>query len=298
MCSTASTDLMPHRSTIIQAARAAGIAALALVACKGDGVPEGDRVVAEAYGERFYWSDLRQMIPPGTAPEDSAAMARRFIDNWARERVVLHKAEENISDDTQDVQRRLRSYRESLLTYTYEQALVKEKLDTVVNDLEVERYYEEHRKNFELKDNIVRARWFRLHDGDPKLMRRVGDLWRTGDAEAWHELEVLLARQGVTINDTHDEWIEFKQLQQQVPVRPQNPTDWLPRNTRSTVADSAGIYYLDILEQRLKDSVSPLPLVQRSIRAIIINQRKQQLIARMREDLYNDALARKDVRIH
>ena len=288
---------MRGRGIIIASARAAGFAALAL-ACNGDDVPAGDRIVAEAYGERFYWSDLRQMIPPGTAPEDSTAMARRFIDNWARERVVLHKAQENISDDAQDVERKLRSYRESLLTYAYEQALVKEKLDTTVADAEVERYYEEHRKNFELKDNILRARWFKLHDADPRLLRRVSELWQKDDADAWHELEVLLARQGILINDTHEEWIEFKQLQQHIPIRPQNPTDWLPRNRRTSVADSTGTYYLEVLEQRLKDSVSPLPLVHRSIRAIIINQRKQQLIARMREDLYNDALAGKDVIVH
>jgi hypothetical protein len=278
-------------------ARAAVIAALPLSACAGDPHPEGDRIVAEAYEQKLYWSDLRQVIPPGTSLEDSIVMAKRFIDNWARERVVLNKAEENLSGSQKDVDRQLQAYRESLITYAYEQALVQQKLDTVVSEAEVERYYTENTKNFELKDNIVRARWFRVRGDDQRLMRKVEELWRGSGEDERHELEVLLARQGSVINDTHDAWIEFKELQQQVPIRPENPTDWLPRQTKVMAKDSSGTYFLDLLEQRLKNSISPLVLVRPGIRSIIINQRKLQLIARMREDLYNDALARKDVRI-
>ncbi|HEY0977983.1 MAG TPA: hypothetical protein VGE21_10990 [Flavobacteriales bacterium] len=278
-------------------ARAAWIAALVLSACRTDPDPEDDQVVAEAYDQRLYRSDLRQVIPLGTPPEDSSAMARRFMDNWARERVVLRKAEDNLDEADKNVEDRLRSYRESLITYAYEQALVAQKLDTAVSDAEIAKYYEENRKNFELKDNIVRARWFKIRGNDAKLLRKVNELWGRDTDDDRHELEVLLARQGSVINDTHEAWIEFKELQQHVPVRPENPTDWLPRHARFTEQDSSGTYFVDIIEHRLKDSVSPLALAGASIRSILINQRKLQLIARMREDLYHEALANKEVRI-
>jgi hypothetical protein len=54
---------------------------------------------------------------------------------------------------------------------------------------------------------------------------------------------------------------------------------------------------VDILELRPKDSVSPLPLVEQDIRSILINQRKLQLIERMREDLYREAQANNDVEV-
>lgn len=276
---------------------AAWIAALVLSACGGGGEEPADRVVAEAYDQKLYWSDLRTVIPVGTAMDDSSAMARRYIDNWARERVVLRKAEENLDEAQKDVESQLQAYRESLITYAYEQALVAQKLDTAISDAEVEKYYNENRVNFELKDNIVRARWFRIRGQDAKLLRKVQELWQRDRDEDRHDLEVLLARQGSVINDTHDAWIEFSELQRQVPVRPDNPTDWLPRHARFVEQDSSGTYFVQVLEHRLKNSVSPLPLARAGIRSIIINQRKLQLIARMREDLYNEALANKDVRI-
>lgn len=276
---------------------AACVAACMLLAC-GDRDKGDDPVLAEAFGELLYWSDLRRVIAPGTPPEDSAVIATRYIQEWAKERSVLHKAEENIAGSQADIEARMRSYREALIIHMYEQALVSEKLDTVVLDQEVERYYAENTVNFAIKDNIVRVRWFKVPARDPRVRSKVEDLWRAGGVDLWHELELLLARQGIPITDTKEDWMELRELQMQLPMRIANPVDWLPRNARTTVSDSAGTFFVEFLEHRLKNSISPLDMVRPAIRAIIINQRKVQLIARMREDLYNEALEDRDVRIH
>ena len=274
------------------------IAALLLSACgavtEGE---EGEVPVAEAYQEKLFRSDLVGMIPPGTPVEDSAALARQYIDAWARERVLLHKAEENLSTAQKDVEQQLRDYRESLIVFAYEQALVDQKLDTNVSTAEIENYYKQNEKNFELKDNIVRARWFKLRETDKRVLKKVEDLWRSEKPEGLHDLEVLLAQRGSVINDTHDEWMAFSELQQQVPLHPDNPTDWIPRQRKVMVSDSVGTWFVDLLEHRLKNSVSPMTLVRAEIRSILINQRKLQLIERMRKDLYEEALAQQDVKL-
>lgn len=275
--------------------RAAVIAALLLASC-GPKRDKTDGVVAEAYDEKLYWSDLRPVVPMDASPEDSAAIARRFLDNWARDHVMLHMAQENLDQRQLNVEERIKAYRESLLTFAYEQALVQQNLDTVVSGSQVQDYYDKNIATFQLKDNIVRVRWFKLHDNDKKLLARVDKLWRSGEEDDTHKLEVLLAQRGTAIVDTHDNWMEFNVLQQQVPLRPDNPTDWLERHGKVTVEDQNGTYFVDIFDHRLKDSTSPIDLVEPQIRAIIINQRKLKLVERMREELYNNALAKKDVR--
>lgn len=275
--------------------RAAGIAALLLCAC-GRGQAPKEMVVAEAYEEKLLRSDLLQVIPPDAKTADSAAMAQRFIDNWMRSRVLLHKAEENLPEAQKDVERQLREYRESLITYAYEQALVRQKLDTNISNEEIGRYYQDNIKNFELRDDLVRVRWFKLREKDRREIAKVEDLWRSDKPDDQHRLEVLIAERGSTINDTHDNWMPFTELQQLVPLRPENPTDWIPRQSKVMVADSVNTYFVDLTEHRLKDSTTPLELVRGEIRSILINQRKLRLIERMREDLFNEALARKDVR--
>ncbi|MCO6483144.1 MAG: hypothetical protein J5I62_10150 [Flavobacteriales bacterium] len=275
--------------------RAAVIAALPLAACSSGQGPE-DKVVAEAYGEKLYWSDLRMVVPVTASPEDSAAIARRYLDNWARDRVMLQMAEQNLDKSQLNLEAQIKAYRESLLTFAYEQALVSQNLDSVVSGSQVQDYYDKNIANFQLKDNIVRVRWFKLRTGDKKMTKRVDQLWRSNDKEDLHKLEVLLARQGTPIQDTRDDWVEFSTLQQQVPLRPDNPTDWLQQHTRTVVEDSTGTYFVEFLDHRLKDSTSPIDLVEGQIRSIIINQRKLKLVERMREELYTNAVANKDVR--
>ena len=196
-----------------------------------------------------------------------------------------------------DNEQRLRDYRESLIVYAYEEALVRQKLDTNISAAEIGAYYTENEKNFELKDNIVRVRWFRLRENDPRVLRKVQELWRSAEADDRSELERLIAQNGSVLNDTRDEWIAFSELQQQVPLRPDNPTDWLQNAPRAMVSDSVGTYFVEFIEHRLKNSTSPQDMVAPEIRAILINQRKLRLIERMREDLYQDALAQQDVRL-
>lgn len=275
--------------------RAAVIAALLLASCGAERDP-ADRVVAEAYGDNLYWSDLRPVVPMDATPEDSAAIARRFLDNWARDRVMLHMAEENLDKSQMNVEAQIKAYRESLVNFAYEQALVLQNLDTVVSGSQIQDYYDKNIANFQLKDNIVRVRWFKVRDKDKKLLKRVEQLWRSDKEEDTHKLEVLLAQRGTTIMDSRDDWVEFTTLQQQVPLRPENPTDWLQRQGKVVVEDSNGTYFVDFLDHRLKDSTSPIDMVTEQIRSIIINQRKLKLVERMREELYTNALAKKDVR--
>jgi hypothetical protein len=272
------------------------LATLLLSACGTD--DPGQRVLAEAYGEKLWWSDLRPLVPVDADKEDSAAIVRRYVDNWARDQVMLHMAQENLDLDKLNVEARIKDYRGSLITFAYEQALVEQNLDTVVSQAEVQDYYGKNLSNFQLKDNMVRVRWFKLRDEDTKLMKQVESLWRSPRDEDRSKLEVLLARHGATIVDSHDQWVPFKDLQAQVPLRPDNPTDWLQGRGKVTVRENGSTWFVDILEHRLKDSTAPLETVAPQVRSILINQRKLRLVERLRNELYDQALANKDVTFH
>lgn len=276
--------------TLVLAAGLAGCFA----ACDGEG-SDADPVIARAYGNVLSWSELRQVIPLDASPEDSAAMAKDYITNWLRQRVLLHKAEENLSMADKDVEQQLEQYRRSLVIYAYENALVEQKLDTTVTQEDIARYYEENLKNFELKDNIVRVRWFKVREEDNRTLKRLEKLFHGGTEDDLSELEVWLAKRGSRIIDTGDEWVAFSDLQKEVPIVTRNATDLLNAKDELVVNDSSGTYFVHILEHRLKDSTSPMDIVSTEIKAIIINKRKLRLIERMREDLYREAIQNKEI---
>ena len=257
-------------------------------------------MIARAYDQHLYWSDLRRAIPLDATPEDSAARAQAIIDAWLREQVVLHTAERNLGPDQKDLEARLRDYRNSLIVYAYESALIDQKLDTTIGGDEIQRYYEENRENFILKDNIVRARWFRIRDDDQRTLKQVEQWFRSDTEKDRHELEVWLAGHRVEPHDSGSDWWSFKELQKEVPIETQNPVDFLSAQPRQRLVlkDSLGTCFVDILEHRLQEGVSPLRMVRDEIRAVLLNQRKQLLIQRMRDDLYRNAREQKDIEVH
>ncbi len=257
-----------------------------------------DPPVAEAYGHTLYWSDLRQVVPVDAAPADSAALARSFVDNWLREQVLLASAERNLPDVRMDVEARIDDYRNSLIIFAYEQAVVKQKLDTVVTEQQLQQHYEGNRKDFALREDILRARWFKVAPGDPRELRQVERWFTKAGPDELHQLELWLAGRDIPINDPGPAWATREQFAAQVPVAADLPTRDLQAGRRLVLPDSSGTFFVEVLELRTAGAEPPLALVAEDIRSIVLNQRKVKLIARMRDDLYRQALANGDIHAH
>ena len=274
-----------------------GALALLLGACTSEVDPQ-DRKIAKAYDNVLYWSDLRRVVPMDATREDSIAIASAFINNWIRQQVLLRKAEENLPESKKDFELKLQDYRSSLVIFAYEQALVDQKLDTALKRGEIEKYFEENRSNFELQDNILRLRWFKVRESDKRTMKHLEDHFLSGDPERMSEVEVWLAQRNVPIMDRSDRWSTFNELRSEIPVWATRDAGKDLREGRSVLRDLEGGYFVDILELRRKDSASPLSMVEQDIRSILINQRKLKLLESMRLDVQKDAQANGHVEVY
>lgn len=257
-----------------------------------------DRPIARAFDQVLYWSELRQMVPLDVSATDSAAMARQIIDNWLRQQVILQVAERNLSEQGLDLDDQLQDYRRSLVIFNYEQAFVDQKLDTAVTEAQIGNYYEEHKANFELKDNMVRARWFKVNEPDKRVLRKMEERFLGGKSEQLHELELWLARSGVSINDRSGNWVPGSDLRAEIPMTDRETNAFFSAPGKHVLRGDNAAWFVEIIEQRALGSVSPLELVRQDIRSILLNQRKLQLISTMRKNVFEQAMQTKDVEIY
>ncbi len=271
------------------------VGAFVLGSCATD-TDTDDPIVARAYDQQLRWSDLRQMVPMEASPEDSAAMAQAFVNNWLHQQVEMHQAELNLAASQKDFEAELRDYRNSLLLFAYEEALVRQRLDTVILNSELETYYQANNAIFDLKDDILRVRWFKVQDEDRKALKRLEDRFMSGNAEQMREVEIQLAEMGVTITDRSQMWTTLAELRNEVPVEDLPVVG--PEGRRTLVKNGSTTWFLDILELRPLHGAAPIELVRQEIRTTVLNQRKLQLIERMREDLFREATNTKDVEVY
>jgi len=272
----------------------AGCAMFACFSCAS--VDDGpDRPMAKAYDQVLTWTDLRQVIPLEASATDSAAMADQFIEAWLKQQAILHMAELNQPTERLDMEAQLEDYRRSLVIFNYEQALVDQKLDTSVSQAEMERYYTEHQANFELKETIARVRWFKVSEPDKRVLRKMEDRFLHGNVEDLHELELWLARSGVSIMDRSMNWTPASVLLADMALPEGDGATVLGQVGKRVLRSEHAAWFVEVLEQRAQNSVSPLEMVRADIRAILLNQRKIQLIEDMRSSVYAQALENKHV---
>ena len=142
-------------------------------------------VVARVGDHKLYRSQLDAFIPADVSAEDSTGMARQYINAWAEDLLLLDMAEEQLSPEEKDVTEELEAYRRTLLEYRYRQLYIDRRLDTLVTDEELKRYWREHPERFKVdgkttpleecaqsvRDLILSERKHRLEKGlDEQLM--------------------------------------------------------------------------------------------------------------------------------
>ena len=255
-----------------------------------------ERVLARVEKEYLYESDLKGIIPAGTSAKDSLELTRNFIENWVRQKLMIHQAVSNLNKDQMDFTRQLEDYKNSLIIFAYENALVSQKLDTVIPDAEARNYYDANPQNFLLKENIIRLQYVKL-PLNSSFLKQFKKLLTSDRAEDRGQLEDLCTRGAIGYFLDDQRWLYFSEITKQLPLRTDNPEEILKTNRVVEIKDSVYQYLVRIKEVVLKENLAPFELEKQRIRDILLNKRKIELINKMQEDVYSKALQKNDFEI-
>lgn len=271
---------------------------LTLFSCSSSTEKERDRTpVARAGNVYLYLDEISNIIPPGTVPKDSVELLKKFIDSWVREALVIQKAESNLTEEQKNVEKQLRDYRNSLITYAYEKELVKQKLDTVVATEEIENYYNNNQADFELKDNIIKVIYVKVNKKAPGI-DKLKKWYQSDNMRDREQLSGYCHQFAENFYLDDNSWLLFDDLLKEIPIQTYNKELFLQNNRFVEVSDSTNHYFLNIKGFKIRNSISPLSFEKENIRNIILNKRKLELISKMKLDVFNDATNDKEIEIY
>ena len=245
--------------------------------------------LASVGNEYLYLSDIKGLIKPGLSKTDSLIMLNSLVEKWVRKQLIVQKAELNLSENEKDVAKELEEYRTSLIIFKYEQKLIKEKLDTVVDEKEIAQYYKQNTQNFTLSFDIVQAQYLKLPLKAPNLEKV--KLWlKSENAEDMKQLEGYCFQYAIKYDYFNEEWINFDNIRMLLPVKLPFEDQNLRNNQFIDVKDSIYQYFVFIKEFQPKGSISPFKYIKNDIKSIILLKRKQKLINDLENRIYFDAL--------
>ncbi len=268
-----------------------------LFACRPSGNTGSGDVLVRVYDKYLYVSELDGLVPRGTSVHDSLTMVRRFIQNWVDRELILKKAEENLPDEYKDFSSQLEEYQNSLVIFEYEKMLVRQDLDTNISFEAVTEYYDQHKNNFLLKDDILNMQYLVLHQDSPAI-QKFRQYIRSEIPEEKDSLALYSSKYAESFSLSEDHWIDLDQMMETVPVPTYSFRDFNTNRRYLEVRDSVFIYMIYVKDYKPADSVPPIHFLEDELRKMILNKRKNNLIKNMRQTVLEDAIKHNQVEIY
>lgn len=260
---------------------------------------QGEDILAIAYDKYLYRSELEGLVPKGITPADSMEIARQFIDNWIRQEVLLNHAESNLESRRKDFTKQLETYRNSLIIYEYESELIRQKLDTIVSETEIQAFYQANEANFQLPENIIRVSYVKIpNDSKTKpSAKKARQLLVSNKPDDQIDLMELCEKSMFTCRMDDKNWIPFSDFIRELSLDIINQEDFLKSRTFFETNDSLFAYLIRITDYKTIENTAPVSLVKDKIRNLILNRRKSELINRMQQQIFEEALKNKEFEI-
>lgn len=255
-----------------------------------------DKPLARVYNYALYPSELESVIS-GLHGTDSAAIADAYIQKWTTQKILLSHAESIIDESNEEINQKLQDYKESLLIHTFKEHYVREKLDTLITEKEIQDFYEKNIKSFELRENIFKGTFIKIPKDAPKI-DKIKALLASNNEKDKTELRLLCLRLASFYIVEDSLWHNFDETIKNTPFDDiSGKRQFLEKTVLGERADDSNLYLIKVKDYKSSEQISPYEFARNQIRETLLNQRKINLIKSLEENLYKQAKENNEIKI-
>ncbi len=254
--------------------------------------------LARAGNSTLYYDEIPVLMMEGISGADSTAFVSNYINKWAKKELMFQRAEANLPPELRNnIEKQLDETRMNLVVYEYQRQMMQQKMDTVISEEELERYYSANENRFMLTSNIVKALFIKLPVETPNLYK-IKILAHSEKPKDLQELESLCYQFAEKFDDFEEEWVTLDRLSLELKEDISNQENFLRRNKYYEAVDSSSICIIAINDFRLRGSLSPFEYVRDDIKRIIWNNRRIEFIQSLETGIYDEALKENSFKIY
>lgn len=270
---------------------------LAFSSCKKKIQLPEEPLAARVFDKVLTQADVAKVHRRGASSEDSTAIVHSYIDKWVRDELMLDLAEDQMDRDD-EIEELVEDYRATLIRHRFEQIIIEDRLDSLIEETEMLAYYEKHKEQYPLENTIVRCYLIKLPRNTPDL-NNFKRWWREREALDYDNMMKYCNEHAELFMLDDKTWYKFDDI-----------SDLLPKNAlylkslRSgkevVVKEGSYRYFVRIHEVAFRKKPAPLSYgeIQKSITKIILNQRKTKLLQDVSNELYMQETNKNNVEIY
>lgn len=257
-----------------------------------------EKVIARVNNVYLYESDFLQNLPNELSKEDSIVFANQYIQNWGTKQILKQRADLNLENQQQeDFDKLAEEYKLDLYVNTYLEALIEQKLDTLVTSKELDELYQKVKDNFKLNEALLKFRYISV----PKSNADINDFSeRLKRFDSIDELvldSLSIQFHSFMLNDTT--WIKKSKLLQELPILNKAANSQLLKKSNFLhLEDSLRVYLVRVKDVLERNEQSPKQYIAPTVEQIILNKRKLKLLKQLKIDLRKDAEQNEEFEIY
>ena len=261
-----------------------------VVSCDYFRAPKKPKAIARVGENYLFQDDIVDLVPKGTSKKDSVAIVKSFIDRWATQKLLFEVAERNIgTDKVAEFKSLIEQYKIDLYTKAHIESLVIRQIDTIVTDEQIDDYYTKNKQYFKNSSELVKLRYINLVKENPKFAK-IKSKFSSFTKKDRKELEQLAVQfKSYAFNDSI--WVDINQVYEKIPfINLENKQKYISSGMNFQYPDSTTVWLVKVNNVLPKDSPTPLEFLKPTIKQIIINNRKLDLINTIEKEITNDAI--------
>ena len=264
-----------------------------LVSCDSITSSNQDRLIARAENHYLYLSDLERNLNSFSSVEDSLIKATNYINNWAREKLLFEKSLINLPQEKiSDLINLVDAYKNNLFINAYREFVLKSTMESFDTISTINSFYDANKQNFLLKEPIFRVRYVSFPT-DNVVRKQITRRFKRYNVEDVRFLDSLSFQfSSYFLSDTV--WLNQIEVGEKLNDLNQNQKElFLKSPNYFEVKDSLVIYLFQLAERLERGNIAPISYVENTIRDILFNKKKLELLRSFDNDVLQDAIKTK-----
>lgn len=252
--------------------------------------PQEPEAIARVGDVYLYKTDIKDLVPKGTSKNDSIAIVKSYIGRWATQKILYNAAEYNLSDaQMEGFNDLINQYKTDLYTKAYLEELVKQQIDTVVTEAQISSYYSLNKQYFKNSSELIKLRYINLVKENQKLdkIKSKFSSFTKNDRKDLQELAIQF--KSYAFNDSM--WVDINQVYEKLPfINVNNKDEYIVSGKNFQYPDSTTVWLVKVNNVLSKNEATPLQFLRPTIKQVIINNRKLELVKTIEKEITNDAI--------
>ncbi|MFT4697243.1 MAG: hypothetical protein ACI9SJ_000364 [Flavobacteriaceae bacterium] len=253
--------------------------------------------IARVNNTYLYFEEIKELITQETSKEDSLLIVSNYINRWATQQLLIDQSKINLPQERQDAFDNLvNDYKKDLYTEAYKGSIVSLQLDSAITQSQLQSFYDSNNENFKLNGELLKVRYIHVDENLSNLAKVKEKLNRFNKEDENDLNDLSIHFKKFNFNDSI--WVKKEALLEAIPVLQSNNSQVLKKSNFTQLQDSLGVYLVKIEDVLMTNDIAPLIYVEPTIKQIILNKRKLELIKNLEKDITKDALKNKKFEIY